>query len=149
MFSKSGEGGNPIQQLRNEVDRLLGDWVEGIAPLVGSGLFGSSAFPALNIWEDEGSLYAEAEVPGLKMEDIEILVSGRELTVKGQRKQGDNREEVYHRRERGTGAFSRVIRLPVDVDSGQVEATLASGVLTLKLPKAEAARLRKIQVKCL
>jgi len=109
---------------------------------------GASAFPALNVWEDEQCLYAEAELPGMQMDDLELLVVGNELTIKGERKAGEEDEAVYHRRERGVGAFSRVVRLPVEIDANKVEARLQDGVLTVKLPKAEAARPRKIEVKC-
>jgi len=103
-------------------------------------------FPALNIWEDANCLYAEAEVPGLNMQNIEVFVEGDELTLKGHRNALDAREYTYHRRERGTGEFSRTLRLPVEINADQVEATISNGVLTLKLPKAEAAKARKIKV---
>jgi HSP20 family protein len=54
---------------------------------------------------------------------------------------------VFHRRERGAGEFTRVLALPCDVDTDNVEATLKNGVLTIILPKAEAARTRKITVR--
>ena len=104
-------------------------------------------YPALNIWEDDDKLYAEAEVPGLSMEQIEVLVVGDELTIKGHRKEHDGQSQSYHRRERGTGEFSRTIVLPFPVNQDKVEATLRDGVLTLTMPKAESARPRKITVK--
>jgi HSP20 family protein len=104
-------------------------------------------FPALNVWEDGDRFYAEAEVPGVKMDDMEIYASGNELTVRGQRKPLEDNEVTYHRQERGGGEFSRVITLPAEVNADKVEATLKNGVLTVMLPKAEAARMRKIQVK--
>ena len=104
-------------------------------------------FPALNIWEDGDKLVAEAEVPGLKLEDIELLAIGTELTIKGRRLEIDEPNMSLHRQERGVGEFSRTITLPVEIDSSKVEATLRDGVLTIVLPKAEPARARKIPVK--
>lgn len=105
------------------------------------------AFPAINVWEDGERLIAEAEVPGLSMEDMEIYVVGNELTIKGHRKTPEDGRRAFHRRERGTGEFSRVITLPVEVNADKVEATLKEGVLTVTMPKAESARPRKISIK--
>jgi len=135
----------PAARLRGEMDRLFGDLAANLPWL---GATGAATFPALNIWEDEQHVYAEAELPGMQMDDLEVLVVGNELTIKGERKAVEEGEAVYHRRERGLGAFSRVIRLPVEIDADKEEAHLQDGVLSVKLPKAEAARPRKIEVKC-
>ena len=119
--------------------------------LVNDVLFGSArearGWPAVNLMEDGERLVAEAEAPGLTMEDLEILVVGDELTLKGHRRPMSDREVTFHRRERGTGEFARVITLPMAVDADKVEAVLKEGVLTITLPKAEAAKPRKITVK--
>jgi HSP20 family protein len=126
-------------QLRDELDRQFSTLVENLPSVNGR------TFPAVNVWEEGDDLYAEAEVPGLTGEDLSISVVGRELTISGERKdRGD--ETTYHRRERGTGAFTRIIRLPFDVDSSRVQANLRDGVLQITLPKSEAAKPRKIQV---
>jgi HSP20 family protein len=100
----------------------------------------------VNLWETEGELQAEVELPGVKQDDLDILVVGGELTIKGQRGPAPNSSQAFHRRERTSGSFQRTIRLPVDVDSSKVEATLSDGILQVKLPKAEAAKPRKIPV---
>ncbi len=104
------------------------------------------------IFEDttrrDRNLYVEVELPGLKMSDLELLVSGGELTIKGQRKEECEGEDVtYHRRERGTGEFTRVVRLPVPVEADKVEGAFKAGVLTITLPKSESARMRRIEVR--
>jgi HSP20 family protein len=133
-------------ELRHEVDRLfenfLGPEALGFRPLGGA-----RPFPALNVWEDDRRLFVEAEIPGLGMKDVEILVQGNELTLKGQRAAMEGESVVYHRQERGAGEFVRFLTLPVEVDPDSVEATLKDGVLTIVLPKAETARARKITVK--
>ena len=129
-------------ELRREMDRLFDGYL---------GTNGSrsrpAGFPALNVWEDEDKLYAEAEIPGVPMEDLEIYVVGDELTVKGQRKPAAEKGVVCHRQERGTGQFSRTLTLPADVDAEKVVAKLCNGVLTLTLPKAETARPKRIEIK--
>jgi len=111
------------------------------------GMLGRRPFPAVNTWEDETAVYAEAELPGLAMGDIEVTVMGDELTIKGERKDLEKEGATYHRRERGVGIFSRVLRLPVQIDADKVEATLRDGVLTIKLPKAQSALPRRIELK--
>ena len=131
-------GCSPMR-LRNGVEQLF----EGI---MDNAPFGRRAFPALNVWEDDTQLFVEAEVPGLKLDDLELLVEGDELTVKGSRKDLDDEGASFHRRERGTGNFSRIVRLPVEVDADKVQATLRDGILTVTLPKAQAVLPRKIEV---
>lgn len=132
----------PFGRLRDEMEQLFGSLVENAQSFAGS-----RNFPAVNIWEDDENLYAEAEVPGLKMDDLELFVSGDELTIKGSRAESREDGASFHRRERGAGAFNRVIRLPVDIDGDKVEATLHDGVLLVTLPKSGAAKPRKIKVK--
>lgn len=135
----------PFQQLREEMEKLFTDFFgpQGFAP-AGSVARG---FPAVNVWEDTENLFAEAELPGIKPEDVEVLVVGRELTIKGKRPAPDVPESAYHRRERGTGDFSRVVELPAEVDADNVQARMTNGVLTITLPKVAAARPKKVQVK--
>ena len=102
--------------------------------------------PAVNLWADAERLVAEVEVPGLNMDDLEITVRGDELTIKGQRKPAARDGLEYHLSERGTGQFVRLLTLPAEVDADRVEATLRDGVLTIVLPKAAAAKARKIAV---
>ncbi len=130
-----------FHELQREVDRVL-DTIGVSTPRTAL----ARAFPALNIWDEGDALLAEAELPGLKSEDLEILAQGNTLTLKGTRRSADADNSVYHRRERETGEFSRAISLPVDIDAEHVEATLRDGILTLRLPKAEAAKPRKVTV---
>jgi HSP20 family protein len=129
---------------RREVDQLFSD-------LFGNGWNGDreapASFPALNIWEDGQNLYAEAEMPGIKIEQIEISVTGDQLTLRGERKSEEKAGITCHRRERDFGAFTRVMRLPAPIDASRVEASLKNGVLTITLPKSEQARPRRIEVK--
>lgn len=147
MLIRRTNGSYPVARLRNEMDRLVGDFYETLAGADPFGLVGRHAFPAINLWEDDKTLYAEAEIPGLTMDDLEIYVLGDELTIKGSRQAIETSDATYHRRERGVGPFSRVLRLPVPVDGEKVEATLRDGVLSITLPKEQAAVPRRIEVK--
>lgn len=141
---RTSNGSNPVSTLRGEVDRLFGDF---FGPAATSST-ASRVFPALNIWERENELFVEAELPGLKSEDVDVSVVGQQLVIKGRRADFEPEAGVaFHRRERGVGEFVRTVDLPVDVDAGRVEAKLADGVLLITMPKAEAAKPRKIQVK--
>lgn len=132
---------NPLWWFRNEMDRLVNEYENGLRST-------GVSFPQLCIWEEGENLFAEAELPGMSLEDLEIYVTaGNQLTIKGERRQPDYGKGTWHRQERGFGRFSRTITLPLDVNADRIEATLAQGVLTIQMPKSEAARPRKIQVK--
>ena len=108
-----------------------------------------SFFPPLNVWEDGETLKIEAEVPGVKIEDIEVAFDNGELTLKGEKKFEAKENAPLHRRERVYGSFARTLTLPWEVKADQVTAELKDGVLTVTLPKAEAAKPRKVAIKYL
>lgn len=104
------------------------------------------SYPAVNVWEDEGNTFVEAEVPGMTMENLEIEVLGRSLTIKGSRTESHGEGASFHRRERIHGTFTRQLTLDSDVDSENVKAVLKDGVLTVTMPKAASAKPRRIEV---
>lgn len=105
-------------------------------------------FPAMDVWEDADTIWVEAEVPGFQQDEIDVHATGNDLTIEGQRKQEKACEDglTYHQRERNSGKFSRMLTLPFDVDASKVEASLKDGILTVRLPKAEAIKRKKITV---
>jgi HSP20 family protein len=134
----------PVDRLRAHMDRVFHDFF-GNGPNLEP--FGARVFPAVNLWEDDQAVFVEAELPGIKLEDLELTMENNELTIKGQRLvEHKDESPVYRRRERGQGAFARTMRLPVDIDAENVSANLRDGVLTVTLPKAEAVRPRKIEI---
>ncbi len=135
---------NPLNELRQEMTRLLDAFGAG---MLRPPLATREVFPALNIWDAGDRIAVEAEVPGISKDDLEVYAAGNELTIKGRRKPLEGQNLVYHRQERGTGEFTRVVTLPVDVNADAVEAVVQNGVLTVHLPKAEEAKPRKIAVK--
>jgi HSP20 family protein len=108
----------------------------------------SRVFPSIIISTTDEDLLVRAEVPGMKLDDFDINVSGDTLTVEGHRVTDAELEGGwYHRRERARGRFSRAIRLPTEVDGERAEATYVSGVLTITLPLQEPAKPKQIPVK--
>jgi HSP20 family protein len=107
----------------------------------------ASSYPPLNIWGDSDKVYAEAELPGMQLDHLEIYVTEEnQLTIQGERRKLEPDKGVWYRQERGFGQFSRTIRLPVKVDADKVEARFEHGVLFVTLPKSEAAKPRRISV---
>lgn len=102
--------------------------------------------PALNAWELDDALVVEAELPGHTMETLDIVLTGRDLTIRARREQHEPEGATVHRRERVAGEVARTVRLPFDVEPDGVEANLRDGVLTLRMPRAKADMPRKIQV---
>jgi HSP20 family molecular chaperone IbpA len=97
--------------------------------------------PAIDVYEDQGVVVVETELPGLKKEDVEVTLAGDLLTISGKReseKKVDRKD--YYRLERSASAVSRSVRLPVDVQADRMTATLKDGVLEIRAPRTEAAK---------
>jgi HSP20 family protein len=102
----------------------------------------------LDVAETKEAFIIEASLPGVKPGDLDITLQNNVLTITGETRQEDTTGEKpnYHRVERRYGRLSRSISLPTQVQSDKVEARLTNGILRLEIPKAEAARPRKITV---
>ncbi len=134
----------PVHQFRSEMDRLLAGFFG--RPSNGGWPQTEPGRPAVNLWENDDALMVELEVPGIHGDQLEVSAVGDELSVKIERPDLQQEGVTYHRRERPVGSFSRLLRLPADVDADRVEAELREGVLTIRLPKAASAKPRKITV---
>lgn len=103
--------------------------------------------PALDVFEDEEKVSVQVELPGMKKEDFDISLHDDVLTISGERKaETESQNSASYRRERTFGSFTRNVTLPSAVNSDGVKANYQEGVLTVTLPKVEAAKPRKIQV---
>lgn len=103
---------------------------------------------ALNVAEDAEGYMVEAFLPGFNPSDIEITLEKQVLTIRGERQAAAPAEGVrYHLRERNTGRFERSLRFPTLLNNDAVHADYSNGVLTIRLPKAEAIKPRRIEVK--
>lgn len=130
-----------MDRLQRDMNRLFNQY----SP---SRLQTAPSYPAINIWTNEHGQYLSAEMPGIRVEDIDISVNGDTLMISGQRGSDEIPENAhFHRKERGFGEFSRAIQLPFVVNADKVEANFKNGVLNITLPKVEAEKPKKIAVK--
>jgi HSP20 family protein len=138
---------NPFNMLFNEVNTVQEEFARlfhRLAPNTATAVTG----PLLNLWEDDQALYADLDLPGIDPAKLDVTVlEGNQLTVQGERVTPEIVGAVWVRQERPTGPFVRSVALPSLVDADKVEAKYEHGVLRLTLPKSEAAKPRKIQVK--
>ncbi|MBX9626351.1 MAG: Hsp20/alpha crystallin family protein [Gemmataceae bacterium] len=134
---------NEFNAVQEEFSRL----VNRVAPYAAATAAGVSG-PLLNVWEDADALYVEADLPGIDPVKLDVTVTeGNTLTVQGERAAPEVAAAAWVRQERPAGKFARTVGLPALVDADKVEARYENGVLRLTLPKHEAAKPRKIQVK--
>ena len=128
-----------LHRMRHQLDQMFDD-----SPQQG---LGAGVFPLINLTEDKDNYYVRAELPGVKGEELDIQVTGKNLAISGERKIAAEGEGAkYHRREREAGTFSRMIGLPGDIDSNKVEAKLENGILSIVVSKAEIAKPKQISV---
>lgn len=105
-------------------------------------------FPPIIISADDQRLVIRAEVPGMRLDDFRLTVSGDLLTIHGTRQTGQGLDGGwYHRRERESGDFSRSVRLPANVDGEQADASYQAGVLSITLPLVQPAKPQHVPVK--
>jgi HSP20 family protein len=131
-----------LASLRDEMDRLF----DFTSPTRDSGLF-SGWSPALDVHDEKDNLVVQVELPGMKKDEIDISLHDGVLTISGERKtEREQKEGETFRSERYFGKFQRSVTLPTQVDTGKVQATYKDGVLTVSLPKAEAAKPKQIAV---
>lgn len=106
----------------------------------------SQTAPRTNLYDAGENLEMKVEVPGMTKDDLNIKIQGNYLEINGTRKSDTPEGYTVHRVERGTATFSRSFTLPSDVNSDKVEANLKNGLLTLTLPKSEAAKPKQIAI---
>jgi HSP20 family protein len=150
LFSLREE--HPFSLFREQINRLFDDFLYGRerAPLQTAESWYGSFQPSIDVRENEKEITVSAELPGLDDKDIEVLLSGDALTIKGEKKEEkEEKEKNYYRMERRYGSFHRVIPLPVEIDTKKADATFKKGILHVKLPKAAKAKssAKKINVK--
>jgi HSP20 family protein len=136
------------EQARTQMDRLFahalglhGQWQSA------TGASTPAWVPALDIAERKDAYLVAVELPGVKLDELEITLEDGLLTIQGERQfTSESSEEQYHRVERSSGAFRRSITLPAHVMADEVEASMDDGVLRILVPKAEEAKPKRIQV---
>lgn len=137
----------PMSSLRDEVDELFSSFFGAPALAAAAEI----SIPSVDVSETEDAIEVATDLPGIKAEDVDIEIRDNILTISGQTTQEEKSEDgngrKYHRVERRTGSFARSVRLPCAVQQDSVDAELKDGVLTVRLPKAEESKSKKITVK--
>ncbi len=103
--------------------------------------------PAVDVYEDKDNIIINAEIPGVKKEDIKIELTGNQLTISGERKlEKEEKKKNYHRIERFYGNFMRTFTIPDTVQKDKISASYKDGILKVVLPKAEEAKPKEIKI---
>ena len=126
-----------LRRIQDEINRAFGDqrWIP------------SAEFPPINVWRGPDGIIVTAEIPGVKLDDVDLTVHQNTLTIKGRREpEAKEPEASFHRRERTFGPFTRTVALPYNVDADQVRASAQNGILTVHLPRPESDKPRKIKI---
>jgi HSP20 family protein len=121
---------NEMARLQHDLDKLFGVSTSGRV---------NGFTPSVDVHEDDTKFELLADLPGVKLEDLDIQVEKDVLTIRGERK-------LERRGERVAGAFSRAFTLPKHIDVEKIAASLKDGVLTLTLPKRPEAQPRQIKI---
>jgi HSP20 family protein len=135
--------------IQDRMNRLFDEAFRGV-PRAGTEddwALGGSWAPAVDIFEQEGSIVLKAELPGVDPKDVDIRVENNTLTLRGERRfDNEVKRESYHRVERSYGAFTRSFSLPNMVDVEKIKAEYKDGVLRVTLPKKEEAKPKQISI---
>ena len=142
-----GGGFDPFERMRElmsidplQMLRQLGGGVAGIER-------GFNFIPDFEVKETKDSFLFKADLPGVNEEDVEIGLTGNQLTVSGKREEEKREEgERFYAYERSYGSFSRSFTLPEGVDSEHIDAAMKDGVLTLRLPKRPEVQPKRIRL---
>lgn len=127
-----------IMSMRDSLDRFFEE------PSRPANLF----HPSVGIRETEKALIIEADIPGVKEEDLDVEIESDKVILKGERKhKEETKKEDYYHLESSYGSFSRLISLPSYVDASKAEASFADGVLTINIPKVVEKKSKKLQIK--
>jgi HSP20 family protein len=103
--------------------------------------------PAVDVYEDENQILLMLEVPGVRLEDLDIRLENQRLTVKGERRfEGEQKAENFHRIERRFGSFVRSFTLPQTVNKDEVSAAYDAGVLSISLTKKAEAQPKQVKI---
>jgi HSP20 family protein len=135
-----------LEQMTQRMRRMLDESFGGFGLSSPRLMEGTSWSPMVDIEERDDAYVIEAELPGVKRQDVNIELVGNELAITGEIKERERKGDV-RRRTRRTGRFEYRVTLPNQVDAEKIEADLDQGVLTVRVPKSEREQRRKIEIK--
>lgn len=131
-----------VQRLQDEMDDMLTRFFGESRGM------GGDLTPSVDVTESDSEIEIRMDAPGIKPEDIDIQLQGNLLMISGARRvEQEEQGKTYHRVERTMGSFARSVTLPCTVREEQVDAQYQDGVLTIKLPKPEESKRRRIEIK--
>jgi HSP20 family protein len=138
----------PMTTLRQEMDRLFDTFLrDPFAEMDFPWMKRSQFVPAVDVSEQDDEVCVRAEIPGIDPKDLDVSITGNQLVLSGEKKESkETKEKGYFHSETHYGAFHRTVPLPEGVDSQQVDAHYADGVLTLKIKKRPDFAPKKIHV---
>ncbi len=139
-----------LENLRKEMERLIDEFfpTKGsyISPLWRKGTE-DIAVPSVDMVDRGDEIVVSMDMPGVEKDNIEVSLQEDTLTVKGTvKKESEEKEENYIKRERTYSSFERTIRIPVKINSDKIKAVLKNGILQIHLPKAEEVKPKKIKI---
>lgn len=102
---------------------------------------------AVNVYQTENDLVAQAAIAGIKADDVEVVIEDDVIVIKGERPNPLDEDGDYFIEECYWGPFSRKIILPVEVDSSRADAAMKDGVLTVRIPKIQREKKKKLTIK--
>jgi HSP20 family protein len=136
-----------VAVLQNRLNSIFNDFATASGEGSSENLSAGNFVPPVDIYEDQNRLELRLEVPGISQEDLQIHLENQTLTVKGERKlTSEEKEENFHRIERRYGSFVRSFGLPATIDTEAAKASYENGVLSIALPKKEAAKPKQVKI---
>lgn len=132
----------PLSML-DEMDRFAKEMWDAWRPFT----LEHSLVPNTDVYEEKDQLVMKTELPGIEKKDLDVSLEGDRLTIKAEKKEEVREDATHHTRERYYGQYFRSVTLPYPVKEGEISATFDNGVLELRLPKAEAVKATKIEIK--
>jgi len=146
-----------VGKMRDEIDKVfdrfftapfLGEPFAPVFPFEPMREYGVEWMPVLDLAETPKEYVVRLEAPGIHKENLDINLTGNVLRITGHKEAvQEGKGETYLYREREAGKFVRTLRLPVAVEEGKIDAAYENGILTIRLPKVEAAAAKKILIK--
>ena len=136
-----------VQKMRREVDRLLED-IFTLRPMRALAPLEMVSEPPVEMFETDTEVVVKAALPNIDPKQVEITVTNDAITLKGETKhQEEHKERNYYKREMQYGAFLRTLPFLPEVKSTEAKATYKDGVLEVKVPKSERAKVTSVKVK--
>jgi len=147
MVNKNLVSCEPIKRffyINEGLDKMTGDILNSFKDIASN----SEPYPAANVKEDDSKYMVEVEMPGINKEYLEVIIKGKDLLIKGEKKE-ENREkgESYLMVERYQGSFRRTFRFASELNTKKASAEFKNGILTVTLPKTKKEKTKEVNIK--